>query len=1048
MKKVKLFFTTLVALMIATVAFAQQNVRVSGTVTDAATGEAVPGATIQLVGSATNYALSDALGNFSISVPKDGVLEVSCLGFVSVEVAVAGRSVVNVALESDAQQLEETIVVAYGTTKKSSFTGSATQLGTETIKKMQTSNISKALEGAVAGLQTASSSGTPGAGASIQIRGFGSVSASTSPLIVVDGVPYEGGLNSIPSQDIESITVLKDAAANSLYGARGSNGVIIITTKRGSAGKVSVNFDARVGVNSRAVPAYETITDPGEFYEMAWEAIRNTNYYATGLDFAQAGIIASQSMLADYLGPYNIYKGVGDTEIVDPTTGKLNANANQLKWTDNWNKDLFRNGIRQEYNVAVSGGSDKTQGYVSASYLNDEGYVVNSGFQRVGFRAKVDHNVNDFIQAGLNLSYANTNQTKYVDDEGNNYSNFFMFAQQIAPIYPIYLYDADGVLQYGPKGNKLFDWGDTGRAYGATANPYGQAIDSINSDITDNLSSRGYVNLKLMKDLVVTANVAYDVFNTKSNTFYTPNGGDALKVEGRGYQETDRYTAVNANQLINWTPSFGNHDINLLIGHETKRDQSYYLYGHMTKFVNASEPDFANAINYQDLTSSTSEYFLEGFFSRVEYSYANKYILSASYRRDGSSRFSKENRWGSFWSVGAAWNIKQESFLRDLGAIDALRVKGSFGTQGNDNIGYTRVFENLYRIDRVDGEASLIQTFRAAPEVTWEKSDNFNVGIEGSLFSRVNFNVEYFVKETKDMIYSRPLPPSQGTPASQLVNDMDMMNKGIEFELGATLVKTRNIVWTVGLNGTHYKNMVTRIPSDYPEYGKQVGNSWREVGQPLYNYYLFEYAGVDPQNGHALYNKYETDPDTGLSTGKLEKTVTSTGEATRVKTGKTPIPDLYGGFNTQLRFYGFDFSANFAYQLGGYTLDSVYQTLMTAGRAGNNWHKDIFNRWTPQNTGSDIPRVQMSEQTANETSTRFLIKSSYISLRNVTLGYTLPEKLVNNLPISSVRLYLTGDNVWYLSARKGMDVRKSFTGGNGNTYSALRTISCGVSVSF
>ena len=1045
MRKFKLFITA-AALLTAVFGLNAQNITVKGVVSDE-NGDPIPAAGVIIDGTARGTVTS-ADGSYTISVPANATLEFSSVGFESQSVAVAGKAVINVVLKEDTTVLEETIVVAYGTTKKSSFTGSATQLGGEKLKKMQVTNIGKSLEGEVAGLQIASSSGTPGSGASIQIRGFGSVSASTSPLIVVDGVPYEGGLNSIPAQDIESITVLKDAAANSMYGARGSNGVIMITTKRGTAGKVSVTFDAKVGVNSRAIPAYETITDPGEFYEMTWESIRNASYYNGTLALAQAGTNASLTMLKDYLGPYNIYKNIADTDIINPGTGKLNPNATQLKWTDNWNKDLFRNGGRQEYNVSIAGGSDKTQGYVSASYLNDEGYVVNSGFQRISFRAKVDQTVNKFIKAGLNLSYANTNQTRYVNSEESNYSNFFMFAQQIAPIYPIYLYDAQGNVQYGAKGNKLFDWGDTGRAYGATANPYGQAIDSINSDINDNLSSRAYVNINILKDLVFTANVAYDVFNTKSNTFYTPNGGDALKVEGRGYQEMDRYTAVNANQLLNWNPSFGNHNINVLLGHETKSDQSYYLYGHMTKFVNSSVPDFANAINYNDLTSATGEYFLEGFFSRAEYNFANKYFLSASYRRDGSSRFSKDNRWGSFWSVGAAWNVKQENFLKNVTFVDALRVKGSFGTQGNDNIGYNRVYENLYRIDRVDGEASLIQTFRAAPEVTWEKSDNFNVGVEGRIADFLNFNVEYFLKETKDMIYSRPLPPSQGTPASQLVNDMDMQNSGIEFELSADLVKTRNLVWNVAVNGTHYKNKVTRIPSDYPEYGKQVGNSWREVGEPLYNYYLYEYAGVDPANGHALYNKYKTDETTGLSTGELEKTVTSTGEATRIKTGKTPIPDLYGGFSTSLRFHGFDFSANFAYQLGGYTLDSVYQGLMTAGRAGNNWHKDIFNRWTFQNTDTDVPRVQMGDQTANDTSTRFLIKSSYISLRNITLGYTLPENIVAKLPVSGLRVYVTGDNVWYLSKRKGMDVRKSFTGGNGNTYSALRTISGGVTVTF
>ena len=1048
MRKFKLFLLTAVAVFSAFVANAQ-NVTVTGIVSDE-NGDPIPAAGVVIDGT-TKGTITGNDGAYSINAPANATLVFSSVGFETKKVAVAGKAVINVVLSEDTTVLEETIVVAYGTTKKSSFTGSATQLGGEKLKKMQVTNISKGLEGEVAGLQIASSSGTPGAGASIQIRGFGSVSASTSPLIVVDGVPYEGGLNSIPSQDIESITVLKDAAANSMYGARGSNGVIMITTKRGTAGKVSITFDAKFGVNSRAVPAYETITDPGEYYEMTWEAIRNASYYNGVLDLAQAGINASANMLAGYLGPYNVYKNVSDTEIIDPATGKLNASAKQLKWTDNWNEDLFRKGGRQEYNVAVSGGSDKTQGYFSASLLNDDGYVMCSGFKRIALRAKVDQTINKFIKAGLNVSYANTNQTRYVDSEDNNYSNFFMFAQQIAPIYPIYLYDANGNKQYDAFGKILYDWGDTGRAYGATSNPYGQAIDSINSYITDNLSSRGYVNINLAKDLVFSANVAYDVFNSKDIVFYTPNGGDALAVEGRAYHTMQRYTALNANQLLTWSPTFGDNSINFLLGHEIKTDNSYTIDGHMTKFVNKSVPDFANAVNYQNLTSSSGEYALEGYFGRVEYNFANKYFLSASYRMDGSSRFAPDKRWGDFWAVGAAWNVKQESFLQNVGFIDAFKIKASYGTQGNDNIGMSRVYENLYRIDRVDGAASLTQTFRAAPEVTWEKSNNFNVGFEGRFNNRTNINVEYFVKETKDMIYYRPLPPSQGTPSSQLVNDMDMMNAGFEFEISHDIIHKRDFVWTVGVNGTHYKNKITKLPSDYPEYGKQVGNFFREVGQPLYSYYLYEYAGVDPTNGHALYNKYKTDKETGLSTGEPDEenpTVYAPSDGTRVKTGKTPIPDLYGGFNTAIRFKGFDFSANFAYQIGGYTLDTVYQGLMNAGRAGNNWHKDIFNRWTFQNTDTDVPRVQMSEQTASEISTRFLIKSSYISLRNITLGYTLPSAVVGKLPISGVRVYVTGDNVWYLSKRKGMDVRKSFSGANGNTYSALRTVSAGVSVTF
>ncbi|MDD5951743.1 MAG: TonB-dependent receptor [Bacteroidales bacterium] len=1043
MKKAKLLIAALAFLASATFALAQ-NKAVSGIVKDASSGEGVPFASIQVKGTMTGFNTDDA-GRFNIEVPSNAVLIFSSIGYKNAEEAVNGRSVVNVSLTPDAESLEETIVVAYGVQKKSSFVGSATQLSGDKIQKMQSTNISKSLEGAVAGLQTASSSGTPGSGAAIQIRGFGSVSASTSPLIVVDGVPYEGSLNSIPNQDIESLTVLKDAAANSMYGARGSNGVIIITTKRGAAGKVNITFDAKMGINSRGVPSYDVISNPSEYYEMSWEAIRNAAYYNGQMpNFAQAGVYASNALLSEYLGPYNIYKNVADNEIIDPTTGKINPNAVTRKWNDDWNKDVFKAGVRQEYNVSASGGSEKTRAYMSVSYLNDQGYVPNSGFTRISVRGKVDQNIGKYITAGVNLAYSNTAQKKYADSEDDNYANLFMFSQSIAPIYPIYLYDKDGNRVKDYKGNDMFDWGETGRAYAPTSNPYGQLMSSLNNDINDNMSSRGYININILPELVLSVNAAYDVFNTKSVVYQTPVGGDAANVGGRAYHEMDRYTALNANQLLTWTPTFGHNSLNLLLGHETKSDSSYFLKGHMTNFVDKDIPDFANATVYQDLTSASSSYFLEGFFGRAEYDYANKYYASVSYRRDGSSRFAPDKRWGSFWSIGASWNAKNELFLNSIDWLNALRVKLSYGTQGNDNIGYTRVYENLYRIDRVDGAASLTQTFRAAPDVTWEKSNNFNIGFETKIFDRVSMNMEYFVKETKDMIYSRPLASSQGSPDSQLVNDMDMMNKGVEFEISADIFKNRNFAWNLSLNGTHYKNAITKLPSDYPDEGKQISYYWRELGGSLYNYYLFEWAGVNPENGLPQYNKYVTD-ENGKETVEI---VNSTSEASYRKTGKTPIPDLYGGFTTSFRLYNFDLSASFAYQIGGYTLDSVYQRLMSAGGSGDNWSKDIFNRWTPENRNTDVPRVQMNDQEANSMSTRFLTSSSYFSVRNITLGYNVPSQLLKKVSLSGLRIYLTGDNLFYTSARRGMDVRKSFSGGNGQTYSALRTVSAGVTVTF
>lgn len=1039
----KFLLLTLSVMMGVSALFAQQ--RVTGTVTSAEDNAPLPYVTI-VVGGTTISAQTDLDGVYSINVPAgSNSLTFSYVGMETVTVQIDNRSVVNVEMLPAAEMLQDIVVVGYGVTRKSSFVGSASVMSGEKLEKMQSSNISKSLEGALAGVQITSSSGTPGSGASIYVRGIGSISASQAPLIVVDGVPYEGSLNSIPSQDIESMTILKDAAANSIYGARGSNGVIVITTKQGRADRVRVSFEGRVGINDRAVPAYNIILDPGEFYEMAWESIRNQMYYSGSMDYMAAGYYTSNNLIDSYL-KYNVYKGVDNQSLVDPLTGRLNPSASTKKWTDDWTKDVFRAGIRQEYSVSASGGSENTQAYASISYLNDEGYVEKSGFSRISVRAKVDQTIGKFIKVGMNVAYSNTEQDQFNTSVGSNYSNLFMFSQQIAPIYPIFLYDINtGERLYGEDGTVLYDWGNEyQRPYSSNSNAYGQMMTSKYTNTRDNVSSRAFVDVRILKDLKFTANVAYDVFNSRWVENYTNVGGDALSVGGRGYQTSSRNAALNINQLLNYNPTFGDHELNVLLGHETKNDQYNYLYGHMTNFVDNNNKDFANATMYQNLTSYSQGYALEGFFGRVEYNYGNKYYATASYRRDGSSRFAPENRWGDFWSVGASWRLDQEGFLRGSSVIDQLKLKASYGTQGNDNIGMTKVYQDLYSIARVDGEASLTKSFRGNRDVTWEKSTNFNVGVEAALFGRVNLNVDYFIKKTTDMIYNRPLAPSQGSPSSLLVNDIDMQNSGVEFELSADLVKTRDIRWNLSINGTHYKNQLTKLPSDKDPEGYQSGSYWRKIGGSLYDWYTYEWAGVDPTNGLPQYNKYTKDDD-GNETVTI---VNRTSEASLREIGKSALPDFYGGFSTSLHAYGFDLSAAFAFQIGGWVSDSHYQMLMTAGTVGQNWHTDIFNRWTPANTVTDIPRVEYQNQDMNQGSTRFLTSASYLSLRNLTLGYTLPKRVAEKVNIANLRIYLVGDNLWFKSARKGLDTRQSIGGGTGYIYSALRTYSVGLTIAF
>ena len=1035
---------------------AMAQTKVSGTVYSQEDGQPIIGAAVKVDGTSTGM-LTDINGKFSLTMPEGKkTLTISYLGFESK--TVTAKNGMRVFLQTDAAALDEVIVVAYGTQKKSSFTGSAATVKGEKLEKMQVSNLGKALEGAAAGVQIASESGTPGSAAKIRIRGIGSISASQEPLIVVDGVPYEGSLNSIPTQDIESMTILKDAAANSMYGARGSNGVIMITTKSGKTGKVAINFDARYGFNTRGVPNYDIITDAGEYYEMMYESYRNSLVDQMG--WAGAAQYAAEHLIDGNL-KYNVFKGVADNQLINPLTGKLNPNATQKKWNDDWTTDPFENGSRQEYTVNFSGGNETTKAFGSLGYLKDEGYMAGSGFDRYNGRVKIDQNIGKYIRVGGNIAYSHTNY-KTFGSESSNYSNIFMFTQNIAPIYPIYLYNQDGSLWLDENGQRQYDWGtEYTRPYASEQNPLAAAEASIRSTERDNVSSRGYFEWTFLNDFKFTANVAYDVFNRNQTNFTTPIGGDAKNVGGRGYKYWSRNAALNVNELLDWNHTFaGVHNVHVLLGHENKNDMYKYMEGHMTQFSDVTNPEFANAAQYQGLTSYTSEYALEGYFAKGEYNYADKYYFTASIRRDGSSRFHPDNRWGTFWAIGGSWRLNEEAFMKDIKWINSLKVKASYGTQGNDHL----LDSDLYDVNRVDGSAAFSKWLRGNPDVTWEKSRNFNAGFEATLWNRLNIGFDFFIKETRDMLYQSPLAASEGNPTYIWKNEMNMKNTGFEIEISGDIIKTKDLVWNASLNLTHYKNELTKLPeskpaSEFPN-GYQAGRYWRKLGGSLYDWYRYEYVGVDPETGKPQYNHYTYKTDdagkvirdaNGDEIVESIEIVNTTSEATLRQTGKTAIPDLTGGFSTSVSAYGFDLSIATAFQLGGWVWDAQYANLMNAGDNGENFHKDMFERWTPAHVNTNIPALSFGSQNAaiDSSSDFFLTKGNYFSLRNVTLGYTLPKKLLASTGIANVRVYLTGDNIWLKSERKGFDPRYSFSGYNQYaSYSAISSYSIGVNVSF
>ena len=966
-------------------------------------------------------------------------LVISFIGMATQEVAIKPN--LNITLKPDTETLEEVVVVAYGTVKKSSFTGSAATIKADKITKQQNSNVSKALEGAVSGVQITSSTGQPGSEASIFVRGIGSISASKKPLIVVDGVPYEGSLNSINNADIESMTILKDAAANSLYGARGANGVVMITTKKGINGKTTVSLDAKWGINSRGVKAYKTIRDAGQYYEMFWEALKNANI-STGMGQAAAAWDASQNLVAS-LGGYNVYD-VANNQLIDPTTGRLNPNAHQL-YSEDWQEDPFKNGLRQEYNISIKGGSEKTSFYASLNYLDDDSYLRNSNFKRYTGRLKVDNQTASWLKTGFNMAYAQTT-TNSPNVGGSNYSSLFFFGQNIAPIYPIYRHDAEGNMIYDSNGNPAYDYGVTDghtRPYGANANPYAQLVNDIREYTYDIISAKAYAEVKFLKDFKFTFNLSADNMNLTQVDFQTPIGGDALNVNGRSYRYAQRYFALNTNQLLTYEKDFGDHHIDVLLGHEVKSDKLTYLMAMKEQFLIPNNPELSNGASLKNATSYTNKYNLEGFFSRLQYDYRDLYYLTASYRRDASSHFHPDNRWGSFWSVGASWRISEENFMKEIDFVNNIKLKASYGTQGNDNLGNSTPYLDQYEVVPQDGAIGINYTWRGNKDLTWEKSNNFNVGVEFGLWDRITGNIEYFIKETKDLLYYQAMPPSAGLPGTKAVNDMSMRNNGFEVELGVKIINTNNFKWNIDANITKYKNTVTKLAKGKDPNGYYTGSWWRKEGGSLYDWYTYKYAGVDPANGDALYYVDEEDENGNIVMG----TTNDPNKATRYQIGKSAIPTFYGGLSTTVEAYGVDLSIATAFQGGGYLMDTGYSALMAGGTAGTNWSPDIFKRWTPSNPNTDVPRVQQGYLHANQSSDRFLTKNDYFSLKNITLGYTLPKAWTNRLAIQSLRVYASGDNLWLSSKRTGLDPRQAIDGSlKDAAYSAIRTISFGISM--
>ncbi len=1073
MKKVLLFFVTI--LVSTGLAFAQSR-DIAGKVTDASTGEGIPFASIQVKGTMTGTS-ADAEGNYSIKVKSDdAVLVFVSVGYKQVEAAAAGKKIINVELPVDATALEETIVVAFGTSTKEAFTGSAAVVKSSDIAKVQSSEPTRALEGMVAGVQMTTSSGTLGTTPSIRIRGTSSISAGSSPLYVVDGVPYSGDLNNINSADIESMTVLKDAASNALYGARGANGVIMITTKKGKAGDAVVNIDAKWGWNTKALKTYDYITDPGEYYETHYKALYNS-YLASGNSASDAWLKANNVLLnpdpdgGDGGLGYLVYT-VPEGQSLIGTNGRLNPNATlgrmvNFKGTDywmqpdNWMDEAYRQSLRQEYNISVSGTTGKASILASAGYLKNNGIIDNASMTRWTARLKTDYQAKSWLKVGGNVGYAKYNYTNSNGDEGESGStgNIFAAATGIAPIYPVYIRDANKNIAYDSYGNRMYDYGDEDSGFGLTR-PVLTNSNAISGVYLNKSYSEGnavnataYADVTFLRDFKFSLNGGMGLDESRGTEAVNKYYGQFADSGGYIYKSHTRSIYYNFQQLLSWGRSFGAHNVDVLLGHENFVQQAYSLSASKSQIYGLGNDELnAAVVDSKSAASSRSTYMNEGYFLRAQYNWNEKVFASASYRRDASSRFSPDYRWGNFWSASAAWLINKESWF-NADWVDMLKLKASVGSQGNDNIG-NYLYIDTYSIvnDNKNGIATIFNA-KGTADITWETNTNFNTGVDFEFFdNRLSGSVEYFYRKTSDMLYYFTVPASLGY-GGYYDNVGDMVNQGVEISLYGTPIQTKNFRWDIYANATHYKNKVTYIPEDkktrtvegYSGYAS--GNKFIGEGLPLYTFYLAKYAGVDRETGQSLWYKDVTDDE-----GNVKRETTSSYSAATQYLCDDPTPKLYGGFGTSFEFFGVDISASFTYSLGGLTYDSGYAALMaspTGDSTGGNFHRDILKAWTPENKDSDIPRFQLGDQYSASASDRFLVPASYLNFQNAQIGYTLPTRLTEKIKVSKLRFYITCDNICYWSYRQGLDPRYSFSGStNDSVNSPVRTLSGGINITF
>lgn len=1043
--------------------FWTQNSNLRGVITDG--NGPISGASIGIKGTVMSTS-SDTKGQFNLENVKEGaVIVISYVGYQQQEIVVRSQRNLRIQLVSLTEDLDEVVVVAYGTAKKSTFTGSATVVKSEQIEKISGTGFAEALQGMSAGVNVTNNEGNPGGDTRIQIRGISSMSGSSNPLYVVDGMPFDGQLNSIAQTDIESITVLKDAAASSLYGSRAANGVVVITTKRGKSSKPQINFRSSWGTSDNAVP-YPEKANPYDQLLNTWEGMYNDQHYKYGLSPSEAGDWATNNVLGkllkgvknsknenSYVSPF---RHINEDYVLHDGNGNPYINPNlDIIWDE---KDydfygaVFSRKLRQDYGVDLSGTSNegKTNYFLSAGYLDDNGFANRQYFKRYNFRANVSSQVNNWLQVGGNLSYSNSKQNL------SGASRALVFTSTLQSPWLRNMDNTDWV--YSQKtGERMFDYGTyTNNFFGIQAlNNGGDYWDNPNDESFNNnmrhmLSSRFFTDIKLPYNLKFKTSLSIDNNITKtfgygsavhSSSQLQPYGVTVTTSGGSATRSNGDNKSVTFNNILTWEQSFGRNNLSALAGQEAYSRDYYYDYAYGEGIMQIGQYELGSTTRNWSNNSYRDRYALMSFFGKVDYNFDSKYFLSGSVRRDGSSRFSPDNRWGNFFSAGLSWRISQEDFLKDVSWLDNLSFRASYGTTGNDKL-ITRnasgiaggeilyAYQGVYASDDLYTVAGLRPSAIATPDLKWERNKQFNTAFDFSLFRRLTGTIEYYTRNSQDLLFYKALPLSAqaGAAVGQNTNLGNLKNSGFEFTLGADAIRKENFNWKVDANVSTLKNEITYLPGGSFTYENRTAGYKVEEGKSLFEFFMVKNAGVNPESGNMQYWVRGTNDD-WVKTEDFSKVTTNDYQ----NVGST-LPKVYGSLTNSFKFKGLDFSFMFYYSLGARMFDYAYVE-RTALRGGVGVIQDLVeDRWKKPGDNALLPKWSNDDYSNTRRSSDFYVfKNDFLRLRNVALGYSLPKSSLERLGISNLRVFVSGDNLMTFGAAK-----KRFsdpeTGLSGNNY--------------